>query len=118
MASAAQATKGSNRNHGQDAPLVPEPQHTGRNAETIGTAGSFNKAAVARAIFNEVGTTQPRKEVIARFKAEAKLTDSGAATYYQNMKKEAGLVAVGGQGNTRAQNNPPEKDGGVATAKK
>jgi hypothetical protein len=107
----------SNRNHGSKAPLVPEPQHTGRNAESFSTQQGSNKAAIARKIFNEIGTDQPRKAVIERFQSEAHLTPAGAATYYQNMKKEAGLVAVGGPGNTRAQNNAPA-EGGAATAKK
>lgn len=107
----------STRNHGSKAPLVPEPQHTGRNAESFSTQQGHNKAAIARQIFNEVGTDKPRKDVIARFMAEAQLTPAGAATYYQNMKKEAGLVAQGGAGNTRAQNNAPTA-GGAATAKK
>lgn len=108
------------RNHGskEGQALVPEPQHTGRNAESFTTQAGHNKAAVARAIFNDVGTKLPRKDVIKRFQEEAGLTPAGAATYYQNMKKDAGLVAVGGPGNTRAQNNPPAADGGAATAKK
>lgn len=108
---------GNHASKGKEA-LVPEPQHTGRNAESISTSAGTNKAAIAREIFNEVGTSLPRKDVITRFVNEAKLTPAGAATYYQNMKKDAGLVAQGGPGNTRAQNNPPEKDGGAATAKK
>lgn len=107
----------SSRNHGAKAPLVPEPQHTGRNAEGFSTQQGHNKAAIARQIFNDVGTQLPRKDVIARFQAEAGLTPAGAATYYQNMKKDAGLVAQGGEGNTRAQNNAPNT-GGAATAKK
>lgn len=110
------------RNHASkkntEQPLVPEPQHTGRNSESFVSAGGMNKMAISRKIFNEIGTKEPRKNVIARMKDEANLSDAAAATYYQNLKKEAGLVAVGGSGNTRAQNNPPEKDGGAATARK
>lgn len=98
-------------------PLVPEPQATGRNAESFSTQTGHNKAAIARQIFNEIGTDEPRKTVIERFQKEAGLTPAGAATYYQNMKKDAGLVAQGGEGNTRAQNNAPNK-GGAATARK
>jgi hypothetical protein len=116
-AAAGKKSTGNHASKGADV-LVPEPQATGRNAESIQTGAGFNKAAKAREIFNEVGTSLPRKDVIKRFQDEAMLTPSGAATYYQNMKKDAGLVAQGGPGNTRAQNNPPEKDGGAATAKK
>ena len=51
-----------------------------------------SKAAKAQEIFNEIGRTQPRKVVIGRFVQEAELSPSGASTYYQNMKKNAGMV--------------------------
>lgn len=72
--------------------LVPEPQPTGRNSESFKSTGAINKAEVARHIFNEVGVDLPRKEVLQRFQKEAGLTAAGASTYYQNFKKEAGLV--------------------------
>lgn len=53
-------------------------------------AGS--KAAKAQEIFNEIGRTAPRKEVIARMQHETGLTAAGASTYYQNMKGKAGMV--------------------------
>ena len=51
-----------------------------------------SKAARAQEIFNEIGRTQPRKVVISRFVSEVELSPSGASTYYQNMKKNAGMV--------------------------
>lgn len=71
---------------------VPEPQSTGKNSESFQSQQGINKAAVAREIFNQTPPNTPRKEVLHRFMNEAQLTKAGAATYYQNMKKEAGLV--------------------------
>jgi hypothetical protein len=54
------------------------------------------KADKARAIFAET-YGQPgvaRKDIIARFVAEAELSHSGAATYYQQMKTKAAVAAV------------------------
>lgn len=48
---------------------------------------SPSKADVARGIFVEMKGS-PRKDVIARFISEAKLTKAGAATYYQNFKSK------------------------------
>lgn len=72
---------------------VPEPQATGKNSESFQSQQGVNKAAVAREIFNATASDVPRKDVLQRFMAEAGLTKAGAATYYQNMKKEAGLVS-------------------------
>jgi hypothetical protein len=58
---------------------------------TITTAQSASKAEKARAIFGEMQNS-PRKDVVARFVTDAGLTEKGAATYYQNFRKEAGLV--------------------------
>lgn len=63
------------------APVVIQPQ------------AAQNKAAKAREIFSEMQTEgKPRKDTIQRFVDEAGLTEKGAATYYQNFRKEAGLV--------------------------
>lgn len=51
-----------------------------------------SKAALAQAIFDEDARKKPRKEVIARMISETGLTQSGASTYYQNMKGKAGMV--------------------------
>lgn len=48
-----------------------------------------NKAELARAIFTAMYPASPRKDIIVRFKAEAGLSDAGAATYYQNFVKKA-----------------------------
>ena len=54
------------------------------------------KADLGRTIFAEELAKGPlvRKDVIARLVGEAGLTKAGAATYYQNMKKKAGLVVA------------------------
>lgn len=53
----------------------------------------ITKAEAGRIIFEEeLKNGLVRKVVINRLKNEAKLTKSGAATYFQNMKKKAGLV--------------------------
>ena len=54
----------------------------------------ISKAAMGREIFDaELATGQLiRKNVINRLMKEAGLTKAGAATYFQNMKKKAGLV--------------------------
>lgn len=57
----------------------------------IATQQSTSKAAKAREIFSEM-QGQPRKDVVQKFVAEAGLTEKGAATYYQNFRKEAGMV--------------------------
>ena len=48
-------------------------------------------------VFNDcykdgVDKAPQRKDIIARLMNEANLTQNGAATYLQNMKKKAGLV--------------------------
>ena len=78
---------------------VPEPQATGRNSESFQSQQGLNKAAIAREIFNSTPADTPRKAVLERFMNEAHLTKAGAATYYQNMKKDAGQVK--GTGGTR-----------------
>lgn len=52
--------------------------------------GVVSKADISRNIFEEEVKSGEliRKKVIARFKAEAGLTDAGAATYYANFKKK------------------------------
>jgi hypothetical protein len=52
------------------------------------------KADLAKAIYDEM-VTQPnpgRKDIIARFKKDAGLTTSGAASYYYKFQKESGRV--------------------------
>ena len=65
-----------------------------------------SKAERAQAIFNEIGGTAPRKEVIARFTNEVGLSVSGASTYYQNMKAKAGMVHKRVLVTTRVDNIP------------
>jgi hypothetical protein len=67
-----------------------------KNSEVFQSAPAKAKAEIAREIFNSAIGSSSRKEILARFQDEAKLTTAGAATYYQNMKKEAGMVAERG----------------------
>jgi hypothetical protein len=47
-----------------------------------------SKASVARAIFaEETAKGTARKDIIARFISEAKLTKSGSATYFEKFRK-------------------------------
>ena len=65
------------------------------NVEVIATATASNKAAKARAIFDECYKQTPvpaRKDMIQRAVAEAGLTPAGAATYLQNYKAKNNLV--------------------------
>lgn len=58
------------------------------------TEHKLTKADTGRTIFNEelATGTLVRKTTIDRLMKEAGLTKAGAATYFQNMKKKAGLV--------------------------
>lgn len=62
-----------------------------QGATTVQTQAAVSKAAKAREIFNDMQGS-PRKDVVGKFVSEAGLTEKGAATYYQNFRKEAGLV--------------------------
>lgn len=72
-----------------------------RGPVTISTKSAETKSALAAAVFNDAYKnyhTDPksvpaRKDIIQRLITEAKLTANGAATYLQNMKTKAGLVA-------------------------
>lgn len=65
---------------------------TKQNAPTVvQTEAAVSKAAKAREIFSEMSGS-PRKDVVQKFVEEAGLTEKGAATYYQNFRKEAGMV--------------------------
>lgn len=71
---------------------------TNANATTITTATADSKANKARAVFNDcykdgVAKAPARKDILARFVAEAGCTPKGAATYLQNFKKAAGITA-------------------------
>ena len=68
-------------------PTVSIRRHTMSDNTT--TTTPVSKASVARAIFAEDFGRVARKDVIARFMAEAGLTKAGAATYYQKFKKAA-----------------------------
>lgn len=48
-----------------------------------------SKAGMARALFKRMHGKSPRKEIIAQFVEKLHLTESGAATYYQTLKKAA-----------------------------
>lgn len=64
------------------------------NKEVVQTQASINKSAIATAIFDECYKMNPvpqRKDILARVKKEADLTDAGAATYLQNYKRKHGL---------------------------
>lgn len=58
----------------------------------------LTKADKGRTVFNSYlkdgQLTAARKEVIMALRTQAGLTEKGAATYYQNMKKKAGLVVA------------------------
>lgn len=56
-----------------------------------------HKSDDARAIFNEHYGIKTRKEIVELFQVEAKLTEKGARTYYQNFKKVADAQAVTAQ---------------------
>lgn len=63
----------------------------------IQTQKSITKMDLAIEVFNDcykegVDKAPQRKDIIARLMKEANLTQNGAATYLQNMKKKAGLV--------------------------
>lgn len=78
------------------APSAPAKATTGAAAEApaVVTVNHVvgSKAQIAQAIFDEDARAKPRKEVIGRMRTEAGLTEAGASTYYQNMKKTAGMV--------------------------
>lgn len=66
-------------------------------AIVIQTIKSITKADLAREIFNDcykegVDKAPERKVIIQRMMKEANLTQNGAATYLQNLKKKAGIV--------------------------
>lgn len=65
--------------------------------ELISTVKATTKADKARAIFNECYAQSPvpqRKDILERMQKEADLTPAGSATYLQNFKRVAGLVAT------------------------
>jgi hypothetical protein len=72
-----------------------------RGPVTIATKSGSTKADKAREIFldcykdfhNDPKSVPARKDIIGRLVSEAGLTQNGAATYLQNMKSKAGLVA-------------------------
>lgn len=73
------------------------PADVAKGPETIQTQTSVNKSAIATAIFDECYKMNPvpqRKDILARVKEAAGLTDAGAATYLQNYKKKHGLSKV------------------------
>lgn len=53
-----------------------------------------SKASISRTIYLEEQKIpgRQRKDVIARYKAEAGMTDAGAATYYQTNKAKFGAL--------------------------
>ena len=62
------------------------------NKEVFVSHVKGSKAQIAQDIFNEIGGTAARKDVINRFVNEVGLSVSGASTYYQNFKSKAGMV--------------------------
>lgn len=77
-----------------------------------------SKAAIAQKIFNEHGREKPRKDVIAMMIRETGLTQSGASTYYQNMKKNAGMVHKRELVTTKIEQggHTPPSSGGIPSA--
>lgn len=71
------------------------------NKSVIRTPRSKSKTAKAEAMFAAM-PGQPRAVVIQRFEHELGLTPKGASTYYQTMRKRAGMVAPRGEGGTAA----------------
>jgi hypothetical protein len=59
---------------------------------SIRTPRAESKVAKATQVFCEMQGFS-RKMVINRFQAELGLTEKGASTYYQNMRKKAGMVS-------------------------
>jgi hypothetical protein len=78
------------------APAAPE-----RAPVTLAMRSGTTKADKAREIFldcykdfhTDPKSVPARKDIIGRLMGEAGLTANGAATYLQNMKSKAGLVA-------------------------
>ena len=65
------------------------------NVEVIATAAAPAKMAKAAAIFADCMAQSPvpaRKDILARFQAEAGCTKAGSATYLQILKAKNGLV--------------------------
>jgi hypothetical protein len=62
-------------------------------ATTIRTARGESKVVQATRIFCQMSNFS-RRFVIQRFISELGLTDKGASTYYQNCRKNAGMVNV------------------------
>lgn len=62
------------------------------NKEVISTSQGASKAAIARTIFDSMRES-PRKEVLQQFMTQAGLTEKGAQTYYQNFRRDAGMVS-------------------------
>jgi hypothetical protein len=70
-----------------------EPAEQTAPTSRVGVTNPNSKAAKALAIFNDMpGKT--RKEVMARFQTELGMSDAGAATYYQNIRKKLNLVGT------------------------
>lgn len=69
--------------------------NTQKPTTIIRTPRSESKTAKAEQMFNSNPGAQ-RSEVIQRFESELGLTPKGASTYYQTMRKRAGLTAPRG----------------------
>ncbi len=61
------------------------------NRDVIRTKAGESKVEKATSIFCEMDGFS-RKMIINRFQVEIGLTEKGASTYYQNLRKKAGLV--------------------------
>lgn len=80
----------------KDVGTVPAAVLAASAPTTVQTPAAVNKAAIANAIFaecyaNGADKAPQRKDILARVKTEAGLTDAGAATYLQNYKRKNGL---------------------------
>lgn len=78
-----------------DAPVASKPKRV-RKPAVKAPAKAKSKSELARAIFKRMsrGKNLNREKIIAAFVSEAKLSEKGAATYYQSIKGKGGKKAA------------------------
>lgn len=64
--------------------VTPKPNST----KVVPVKVEKSKREVAQEIFDKHFNKKPRKDILALFMSEAKLTKAGSSTYYANMKKK------------------------------
>jgi hypothetical protein len=70
--------------------VVPEKEVEVKCTEVI--VGTMSKTIKAQMIFSEMTAEGfSRKQIITKFKEQLDMSDCGASTYYQNIKKKLGL---------------------------